>query len=85
MNINFVFSIVILATTAHYTLYGGDISSFAGQTATLTFTARSNFPKGFEVFGLDSIEYEFPQIIISGVQFHLGGMFSGGARDLSKP
>ncbi len=45
-----------------YTLYGADVSAFAGHTANLSFTARSNHPLGFEVFGLDSIVFS-PEII----------------------
>lgn len=36
-------NIMPLETTANYTLYGGNISSFSGQTADLTFTASSTF------------------------------------------
>jgi hypothetical protein len=50
-------SISPLLTTANYTLYGGDISIFAGQTANLAFTAVSNYPQGFGYYVLDEISF----------------------------
>jgi len=46
-----------LLTTANYTLYGGDISAFAGQTANLAFTAVSDYPQGFGYYVLDNIQF----------------------------
>ena len=52
-----------LLTTPNYTLYGGDVSAFAGQTASLAFTAASKInPLGFEIFGLDSISFSSSSI-----------------------
>ena len=50
-------SISPLLRTANYTLYGGDISMFAGQTASLAFTAVSNYPQGFGYYVLDEISF----------------------------
>jgi hypothetical protein len=50
-------SISPLLTTANYTLYGGDVSSFAGTTANLAFTAVSNYPQGFGYYVLDDISF----------------------------
>src|SRR5207245_2474384 len=52
-----ILDMVPLTTTASYTLYGGDISSFAGHRANLTLTAVSDYPQGFEIFGLDAISF----------------------------
>lgn len=49
--------IVPLMTTTDFTLYGGEISNFAGQSATLTITALSNVPRGPNVLALDSISF----------------------------
>ena len=47
--------IVPLETTPAYTLYGGDVSPFAGQTMELKFTAFSS--SGLNNLYLDSIEF----------------------------
>jgi hypothetical protein len=49
--------IVPITTTASYTIYGGDISTFAGKRANLSFTAVSDYPQGFEIYGLDAISF----------------------------
>jgi hypothetical protein len=43
--------LVVLSSQADYSLYGGDISQFAGQTGDLTFTSNTHF--GF----LDGIQF----------------------------
>src|SRR5205823_3181830 len=44
---------VAMGTGPNYTLYGGDISAFAGQTAELRFTALPPFNN----WSIDSIEF----------------------------
>lgn len=51
-----IISISTLTTTANYTLYWGDVSAFAGQTATLTFFTDS-YLQGFKIFMLDGISF----------------------------
>jgi len=45
-----------LATGANYTLYGGDISAFAGQTQQLTFSALQDF-NALNFWNLDNIQF----------------------------
>jgi hypothetical protein len=47
--------LITLQTTANYTLYGVDISAFAGQTGTLAFTAFQ--PSGLSLVELDDITF----------------------------
>jgi hypothetical protein len=54
--------IVSVLATADYTLYGGDVSSFAGQSAILKITALSDVPRGPNVFALDSISFSPQQV-----------------------
>lgn len=73
-------SLVPLGTGANYTLYGADISAFAGQTETLTITALAapNTTENFDsiVFSPNSI---VPEPSISGF-LALGGLFLGLCR-----
>ncbi len=57
-----VIATVPLLTTTDYTLYGADVSRFAGKLATLKITALSDVPRGPNVIGLDSISFS-PQPI----------------------
>ncbi len=75
-------SISPLLTTANYTLYGGDISFFAGQTANLAFTAVSNYPQGFGYYVLDGISFSansVPEPSAFGL-VALGGLLFGYRR-----
>ncbi len=56
--------VVTLQITPNYTLYGGDVAAFAGQTKELKFTADSIFSQGggLNTFYLDSIFFS-PQPI----------------------
>jgi hypothetical protein len=70
-------SVSPLLTTANYTLYGGDISAFAGQPANLAFTAVSNYPQGFGYYVLDEISFStnpVPEPSTLGL-IALGGLF----------
>ena len=67
-----------LLTTANYTLYGGDISGFAGQAVNLAFTAVSDYPQGFGYYVLDEISFstnpipepsEYVLLALGGVAF----------------
>lgn len=51
-----------LATFPTYTLYGGDISAFAGTLAELRFTAFPNNYPHSTVFALDSIQFSNQQV-----------------------
>ncbi len=71
-------SISPLLITANYTLYGGDISAFSGQTANLAFTAVSNYPQGFGYYVLDEISFstnpvpepsEYALLALGGILF----------------
>lgn len=48
-------SFIAISNALNYTLYGADISSFAGQTETLTFTANLNV--GYPGAELDNIQF----------------------------
>jgi hypothetical protein len=50
-------NVMPIFTTAKYTLYGGNIAEFAGQTANLAFIAISDYPQGFEEITLDQISF----------------------------
>ena len=68
-----------LLITPGYTLYGGDISAFSGQTATLAFTAPPTPANPFYAFGLDSIAFSSmpvpePSVIALAAT---GGLFLG--------
>jgi hypothetical protein len=63
----------VITTTPNYTLYGGDVSAFAGQTEQLTFTA----PNGVNNYwGLDDIQFSDQPIPEPGV-FALGALLLG--------
>jgi len=49
--------LTLVSTTSNYLLYGADVSPLAGKSANLTIVARSNYPLGFGVFGLDDISF----------------------------
>ncbi len=40
-----------------YTVWGADVTSFAGTSASLVFAAQIQYTQGFEVFVLDQIAY----------------------------
>jgi len=50
-------SFVALLSTANYTLYGGDISAFSGQTTQLEFTAVANPSVDVNLWFLDNIQF----------------------------
>ena len=49
--------LTLVSTSSNYSLYGADVSPFAGKSANLTIAAPSNYPLGFGVFGLDDISF----------------------------
>jgi len=68
-----------LETFPSYTLYGGDITAFAGSIAELRFTAYpDNYPHS-TVFALDSIEFSIQTIPEPGTicLFGLGALLLG--------
>ena len=76
--------IIPLETTPGYTLYGGDIAAFAGQTTELRFTSVSIFSQGggLNTLYLDSIQFSttsVPEPSTLGL-FALGGLLLGFTR-----
>jgi PEP-CTERM motif len=56
-------SYVAMTTTANYTVYGADISAFANQTETLTFSALTPFAAtGLDDWTIDDIQFS-PSIV----------------------
>jgi hypothetical protein len=49
----------VISTALNYTLYGGDVSAFAGQVEQLTFTAPNGVNNYWE---LDNIQFSNPAI-----------------------
>jgi hypothetical protein len=65
--------ILTLGTFPNYTLYGGDISAFAGSIAELRFTAYPNNYPHSTIFALDDIQFS-PEAIPEPGVFGLVGL-----------
>ena len=73
---------LLYSASSGYNTYAADVSSFAGQTANLAFSAVSSYPAGFEIFVLDDISFSptvAPEPSALGL-FALGGLLLGCRR-----
>jgi len=66
-----------LSTGSNYTLYGADVSAFAGQIATLAFSSLFTIPAGSGVVALDNIQFSSSPVPEPGVigLSAFGGLF----------
>ena len=57
-------NIALITSTANYTVFGGDISAYAGQMANLTFTCLTAYSSGIPLLSLELDNIRFSTAIV---------------------